>query len=637
MSQLMLARPWALFALLPLAWLWWSLRKRPASAGSWQRWIDAHLLRFLLQTDTGKPKQLNLGLLASLWLIACIAWSGPSLRRPTEVIYNSETARVVLLDLSPSMDAEDIKPTRLARARLKILDWLKRHNEGHIALMVYAGSAHVVVPFSTDVRNLSALVPSLTTQLPPRRGSDPVEAFRLLDKTRKNAGFARAEVLWITDGLANDQVSALTQTLKSMPLQISIMGIGTAEGAPVHQAGGGLLSDSGGHILMPRLDWPLLQQLATQIDARLTGLSADDSDLDMLEWPPGFDDQFSNRKDNNTGQDQTDFQRSLQWQDLGGWLTLLMIPLALWAFSRRRLFSITVTIVMLHCFTPTPADAGIWQDLWKTPDQQATDLLQQAQAKQAASLFTQPDWRGVAHYRDNNFSEAEKNFAKGDQAKDWYNRGNAQAKAGQLQDALHAYDEALKRDPHLQVARDNRQAVEAFMKKQPPSKQQGNKDNKDQNQDKDQKQDKDQNKSNQQADNGQNKDNKLDGNGDHKSQDQQQAPDQKSSADQKPPNQQNDSANPQNQQAGQQNAPAKQDNDKLKSGSDLAQKPKADSDNKSGSQAETSDRKTPVDPKTEAILRALPDDPGALLRRRMMLELQRRGQTEQQTDNDQHW
>jgi len=115
---------------------------------------------------------------------------------------------------------------------------------------------------------------------------------------------------------------------------------------------------------------------------------------------------------------------------------------------------------------PQLALASIWQDLWKTPNQQGGALLSAAKPNQAAKRFSSSDWRGVAHYRAGNYLQAEEDFTKQDTATAWYNRGNALAYREQYKKSIAAYQQALSKQPDMQDAKHNLDVVKKLLNKQ---------------------------------------------------------------------------------------------------------------------------------------------------------------------------
>src|SRR5262249_54427880 len=152
-----------------------------------------------------------------------------------------------------SMDANDLKPSRLALARLKLLDLLERRAEGQTALIVYAAQPFVVSPLTNDAKTIAALVESLATELMPAQGSRADRALALAADLLKQAGMASGDVLLITDG-TDARDAAAAAAVRAHGLRVSVLGIGTAEGAPIPLARGGLYTNPKGDIVIARLD-----------------------------------------------------------------------------------------------------------------------------------------------------------------------------------------------------------------------------------------------------------------------------------------------------------------------------------------------------------------------------------------------
>jgi Ca-activated chloride channel family protein len=96
---------------------------------------------------------------------------------------------------------------------------------------------------------------------------------------------------------------------------------------------------------------------------------------------------------------------------------------------------------------------------WFTPDQQGRRLFEQGRYAAAAERFEDPSWKGTASYRNGDFAAAADQFARLDTASGSFNLGNAYARAGRLEQAVAAYDDALRREPGDTAARENRDLV----------------------------------------------------------------------------------------------------------------------------------------------------------------------------------
>lgn len=456
-------RPEWLFALLPLAGLLWLLWRKRMSSRSWQSVVDPRLLPHLLigQSATQRPWiSLAVGLGG---LLSILSMAGPAWKKLEVPVFRKPMAMVILLDLSRSMDAADIKPSRVLRAQMKLRDILNQQKEGETALIVYAATPFVVSPLTSDAKTIASQVNSLSTDLMPAQGSRPDRAINLALQLLKQSSVAHAGVLLISDGIDVDESDELKSAIKRLVdagHRLSILGVGSAEGAPITAANGGFLKDRNGAIILPRLDDASLEALARQGHGSYRRLSTDDSDFQALLAP------FKNVLEQQNSK-KVEGMNSDQWRDEGPWLLLPLLLLGALAFRRGYVFLLLLLILPL----PRPAYAYDWNSLWQRDDQRAQQALQAKQPQQAAKLFRNPEWRAAADYQAGNFKAAADDLQGVDSADAYYNRGNALAKQGQLPEAMKAYEEAIKRNPKHDDAKFNRDLVEQMMKQQSQSKQ----------------------------------------------------------------------------------------------------------------------------------------------------------------------
>ena len=425
-------RPDWLWALPLVAVLSFALARRALAPGSWQRVVDPALAPYVLSRAASKRYGYRWWLLSLGGALAILSLAGPSWDRLEQPVFRSEQAIVIALDLSRSMDAQDLTPSRLTRAKLKILDILEQRSSGQTALVVYSSNAFTVTPLTTDVDTVAALVNSLGTDIMPSRGSYPVAAInkgrRLLDQ----AGVGYGEVLLITDGGTSPAAEKAAEDLAKAGYTLSVMGVGTRQGAPIPVAGGGFVTDRAGNIAVPKLESRELQSLAAAGHGRFTILSADDRDLDIL---------LSGVVDPSSASDEA--LATDQWLEEGPWLLLLLLPLAAFAFRRGWM------LVMVFAILPLaePVYAFGWDDLWLTKDQQGQRQLAEGNAADAAALFEDPSWRAVANYRDAQYAGSAAGFVGQQDTKNLYNLGNALARLGEFETAIDAYEQVLEIDP----------------------------------------------------------------------------------------------------------------------------------------------------------------------------------------------
>lgn len=449
------------FHFLRPAWLWAlpavifvvvALARRQLAAGSWQGVVDTALVPFVLSRRPASGNAHRWWLAALGGIVAVIALAGPSWNRIEQPVFRSEQALVVALDLSQSMDAQDLSPSRLTRARLKILDLLKRRRSGQTALVVYSANAFTVTPLTTDADTVAALVNSLSTDIMPSRGSYPVAAIEKGRQLLEQAGVSYGEVLLITDGGASPAAEAAAEALNEAGYTLSVLGVGTAAGAPIPRADGGFVTDRSGNMAVPKLETTGLTRLAAAGGGRYTSLTTGDGDLDRL---------LSGAAGGASASDQS--HATDQWQEEGPWLVLLLVPLAALAFRRGLVLAVVLVLVLP---APEPAQAFGWADLWKTPDQQAERRLAEGDAAAAAELFADPDWAAVARYRAGEYPQSAEGFAGRRDANALYNLGNAQARMGKLEEAIRSYDEVLEQNPDDEDAAYNRELVKDLLEQQ---------------------------------------------------------------------------------------------------------------------------------------------------------------------------
>lgn len=475
-------RPLWLLSLLPgllLTGLLWRARRH---SGGWEQVIDPDLLPELLETRGPAGRRRWPALLLLSWALASLAAAGPSFRQLPQPVEQPTDALVLLLDLSYSMKSTDLTPSRIDRGRQKLIDLLQRRSAGQTALVAWAGDAHVVTPLTDDHRTIANLLPALNPDMMPEPGSDALSAVSRGLSLLASAGIPRGHLILVTDGVQAEQVTPIRERLEGSGSRLSVLAIGTPEGAPLPLPRGGFLRDRAGEIVIPGLEAAPLRRLAEVGGGRYSALTVDDDDLDHLLAEGLF---------SAAGSAEATSLEADAWEDQGYWLVLLLLPLVAAGFRRGWLLT-ALPLLLLPC-APLPAEAqasaapppqaapgaeqassrdSSWQNWWLRPDQQALRALESGQPERAAGLFEDPAWRGTANYRAGDFEAAAEAFATGDNADAWYNRGNALARAGELAAAAEAYRESLQRAPDSPDAKANLSLVEELLQQQQEKQQQ---------------------------------------------------------------------------------------------------------------------------------------------------------------------
>ncbi len=452
LAQFHFLRPWWLCALAVLPWLLWQAARRGRGLQALARLVDAELLPQLLQGRAARQR-LPLGLLALAWLLAVLALAGPTWSRVAQPLYAQRAAQVVAISLSQRMLAHDVAPNRIGRARYKAHDLLLANRDGLNALIGYAGEAFVVAPLTSDVHSLGTLLDAMAPDTMPVDGDNAAAAIARGVALIRDAKVGGGSLVLIADSV-DAAAQAAARKARAAGVRVSVLGVGTPQGAPVPLPGGGFLHDAKGDLQLAGRDDAALAAVAAAGGGRYAPMSANDGDVATLEG------------ELRAGSTQAaPGQLGDEWQDRGPWLLLLLLPLAALAFRRGWLLLLPLVLLPM---LPGTAHAASWRDLWQRRDQQAAQALQRGDAKQALQLARDPAWRGAAAYRAGDYAAAAQALrtAKGSDAA--YNLGNALAREGKYQDAIQAYDEALKQNPANADAKANRQAVEDWLRKQPP-------------------------------------------------------------------------------------------------------------------------------------------------------------------------
>ena len=450
------------YAFIPLIIFLIFSSKKSLAIKSWRSTIDAQLLPFVLTKNTGKKRRYPLFLTFIAASLCITALAGPVYKKLPQPVYREQSSLVILLDLSQSMNATDIKPSRLARSKLELLDILKTRKTGQTALIVYAADAFVVTPLTDDNATIANLIPSLETSMMPAQGSNLSIALAKTFSLFTQAGIIKGNILVITDGIHQRDEKAIKK-VSSQGHRLSIFGIGTTNGAPIpldESHGGGFLQDNKGAIVIPKLHPAKLQTYALSGSGIYTGLQANDDDVDKLTR------LFQSKKiskSTNTQNNSADI-----WQEEGH---LLLLPLlffaALWTRKGWLAALLPFTIIYFVAMPKTAYAESIDVDnLWTSPDQKAMQAFNAGDHNIAAEKFTQPEWKASAHYRNGNYESAAKALEGIEHSEAYYNKANALAKLGQYKEAIETYNQALELDESNDDAAYNRDLVQQALEQQ---------------------------------------------------------------------------------------------------------------------------------------------------------------------------
>ena len=457
-------RPWWLL-LIPLAvallWLW---QHQSNPTAKWGKLIAPHLLHALLVGEKSSFRIKPIHLVSATLILTGIAIAGPSWEKEQPPYSQDKAPMVIAIDLSRSMDATDIAPTRLERVKQKVSDLAKLRPGARTGLVVYAGTAHMVVPPSEDPAILQIFLDALATDLMPVAGKNAAAALAEAEKLLGKED-APGTLLFFTDGFDTSQIPAFRAVAKQGAHQILVLAAGTAQGGPLRSPNGEVAVDSDGRPVTGSFDSKSLKQLASEADIPLASLTLDDDDMDWVQ----------NRA--QTHMQQVEAQnKELRWKESGYWLSIPIAMLALVWFRRGWVVhwwagftQWGVGLVLTASLTaPTPAQAANFStqslvDLFLTPDQQGRWHFERGDYLTAAAHFSDPRWKGLAYSRGGKYQEALAEFARLNSAEGYFEMGNCYAHLQHYPEAIKAFTLALKTRPQFPEAEANRTLVQALL------------------------------------------------------------------------------------------------------------------------------------------------------------------------------
>ncbi|HET6564448.1 MAG TPA: VWA domain-containing protein, partial [Xanthomonadales bacterium] len=289
-------RPAWLLVLLPVALLWWLLRRRNDAGQVWRGIVAPHLLPHLLSGEEQRSRFGPLAWLGLCWLVAVIAIAGPAFTHQPAPFADDTAALAIVIKVSPSMETEDVQPSRLQRATMKVHDLLKARGNAKASLIAYAGTAHRVMPATNDAGIIDTFAQALDPEIMPEAGDAAAAALQLADQTLADAG--GGSIVWITDSIAPEQAGALAAWRQSSATTVRLW--------PPLLAGD---------------ERDALQEAASPARARMIELSADDSDVQQVATAAKFVPTSGSNSDT-------------RWAEAGYWLCPLLV-LMLLVFFRR--------------------------------------------------------------------------------------------------------------------------------------------------------------------------------------------------------------------------------------------------------------------------------------------------------------
>ena len=424
--------------LIPIAILLiFFFKRRMLTIGNWEKLIDKRLLPYVMSRSQLSDNQYKWWLISLISVLSIIALAGPTWERIEQPSFRTDQSLVIALDLSRSMNAQDITPNRLTRAKLKILDILERRQGAQVALIVYSANAFTVTPLTSDTDTIIALINNIDTSIMPSRGSYPALAIDKGLQLLNQASVSNGEIILVTDGGITSDSFSSAQKLRDEGYRLSALGIGSMNGAPIPKETGGFITDSTGQITISRLEVDDLKDLVEIGGGSYTSITSNDQDIDTL-----LSEVYSAVRESD------DSVTTDQWKEFGPWLLLIVVPFGSLLFRKGWVFVFLLTIM--------PIDNSVyaldWNDLWKTRDQQAKEAMESGDYDKAIELFEDSEWLAAAHYKAGNYRQSANGYNNNSNIDHLYNHANSLAKIGQFEEAIENYEKVIAEEPNAEDA-----------------------------------------------------------------------------------------------------------------------------------------------------------------------------------------
>lgn len=469
LSQLHFANPlWLwMFLVIPLiGGLFFLYYRKQQPLHQLEKFIDPHLIPHLLLGNKQKKKRGWTDLLywSFAWSCLVIALAGPRWDFREISTFTRDQSLVVLLDLSESMNAQDISPSRLGRAKQKIEDLLNLSQGVKIGLIAFAADPHMIVPMTEDKETIRHLLPSLDTDLVYVQGSKLAPALEMALTMLNNELGNNKALIVISDGGFEDASAIHTaKKLAEKGIALYTLGVGTLEGAPLKDHQGVVIKKNGSPILS-KLEKEKFREISKIGHGRY--FDADHSDQVGVI----FEDL---EKHSDVQQKSHHTQRI--WDERFYLFLLPMIPFFLSWYRRGYLFALLLFILI-----PTHSQASL-NDYFYNSEQHAHQAYEKGDYKAAVDAFQDSYKKGVACYKMGDYKAAEELFRSSIRpevaSSAAYNLGNALVQQNKLHDAIVTYEDVLEKWPDHKEAKENLELVKKMLEQQKQQQQEDNPNN----------------------------------------------------------------------------------------------------------------------------------------------------------------
>ena len=440
---------WEDFHFLRTDYVWWGIAvlifisvgllfyKEPYA---WKKHITKHLRPYVIQKGTTWKAILIRLSVVVMFILCFIAYLGPTwdqVNGPTKKI---KSQFIIALDMSKSMLAKDISPTRLERAKFKIHDLLEANPRAETNLVVFSGSSHVAIPFTTDYKIILDQLDGLLPKMMPVPGTAFKGLFNKMDSLLTD-NKAQGKILLITDDLEDLSIEQASMFLQQNNVKLYIYPFAT-------QSGGIIPSYKKNSVL----DVNKLNSLAQMDAVDILELTLDNSDVEDLAKTISDELVFEDKPD----------EKDENWKDNGYWLVFPLAFMFLFSFRKGWALNLIIICISLNSCSDDKNEKTTdfkFRDLWYTNAYQAQQEYDKQNYLAAAVKFDDPMRKGIAYYKAGDYLSAQTAFEQDTTVSGLYNLGLTYAKLGQLNKSQAVFEKVLQKDPSNENANSNLQQI----------------------------------------------------------------------------------------------------------------------------------------------------------------------------------
>ncbi len=464
---------WAAAPLI-LLFVWGMVRRKRLLEG----YAEGDGLSRIAGTASAGRRYARAVLVVAAFILMVVALAGPRYGYHWEKVERKGVDLIVALDCSASMLAEDVKPSRLVRAKREIVDLLGMLTGDRVGLVAFAGNAFLQCPLTLDTKAFKIFLDALSPDFLPKGGTNLGAAVNTAVSAFKKSADADKAIILITDGESTtgpDPVSA-ARVASEKDIRIFSIGVGGGEGAPVPGEQGHFKKDEAGNIVLSRLDEKTLKEMASLTGGAYVRSVAGDMDLDTI-----YHEQIKQTMEETTLKSG----KKRVWENRFQWflvLSFLCLAAEMLVPVRKALPVIAAAVLAVSLAAPARADS-LYESV-----KQGKSAYQDGQYEKALKHFIDAQLKdpenpflyyniGNAYYKNQEFVEAATQYKsaleqageKGNESlkKDiLYNLGNTSFKQGDFKGAIEYYEKVLKIDENDRQAEDNLELAQKALKRQ---------------------------------------------------------------------------------------------------------------------------------------------------------------------------